>query len=781
MSNVILYLSFLLGWLVNCEEMTKSSFELDDTIQDMVWCGKQNEVVLLRTTTSFVYRSEDYGNTFNLLTQAMDDKEKAKNQDDEKIVDDKEIKEVTLIVKSEADNSTVLFIGSKGTIWGSTNCGKEIEILNKNFNIAQIRLHPTNPSWILATVTEDCRDDEYNICFFDTHALYLTQNFGYTWQPIADNVKQFEWNLIDEKNEVPDTRIYAIIKTQRNDVFVRTDDYFKRIKTLVVNCLEFKIRNGYVFAIQGVIGDEVELLVNTLDNEFEKFHKAQFPDIKLKMKNVFILDSSEGAVFVFATLKVGSPYGRLYISDSTGVRYRLVLKYCLRNTKRGADFAKLQGLEGIYIANVIDDKAVMEYEQIIAKEDPQDGEYNSEGYKGIKYRSSYKNKDTLSLLHNNIKTLITFNKGGSWRSLSAPTVDTEGLSINCKGDCSLNLFLYEDTTIPIITQRHSYGLILAMGNIEKRRSNDKHNVYLSRDGGLTWFEIAKGLHMYEIIDHGGLIVMSSKQESGVILYSWNQGITWERTVIAEKSAVIDEVYIGPDSAALSFFVHAVDESLRRIKLYTVDFSGVSKRQCVGADRPYDANSDFEYWSPYDGRQEQDCILGRKITYVRRKRDSECYTGTEYNLNKSIENCKCTEEDYECDFGFIRRSSNSPCTATISINYNAPEDCVPGKYYTVTKGYRKIVGDSCEDGVNHDPDTIPCPSSALFNDSVATILILLALIFAFTSLYCLIKNWKVIKKKLKKTSHSNTAVKYMKGSYKNVREKDDEDRIVLELK
>lgn len=32
---------------------------------------------------------------------------------------------------------------------------------------------------------------------------------------------------------------------------------------------------------------------------------------------------------------------------------------------------------------------------------------------------------------------------------------------------------------------------------------------MSRDGGLNWYEIAKGSHIYEIGDHGGVIVLAS--------------------------------------------------------------------------------------------------------------------------------------------------------------------------------------------------------------------------------------------------------------------------------
>jgi hypothetical protein len=53
---------------------------------------------------------------------------------------------------------------------------------------------------------------------------------------------------------------------------------------------------------------------------------------------------------------------------------------------------------------------------------------------------------------------------------------------------------------------------MGVGNIGKRlRKNqiDRVATYLSRDGGLTWSEVMKGSHIYEIGDHGGLIVMAS--------------------------------------------------------------------------------------------------------------------------------------------------------------------------------------------------------------------------------------------------------------------------------
>lgn len=52
---------------------------------------------------------------------------------------------------------------------------------------------------------------------------------------------------------------------------------------------------------------------------------------------------------------------------------------------------------------------------------------------------------------------------------------------------------------------------MAVGNLGKhleKNKVDRMNTYSSRDGGLTWKEVKKGSHIYELGDHGGLIVMA---------------------------------------------------------------------------------------------------------------------------------------------------------------------------------------------------------------------------------------------------------------------------------
>ena len=92
---------------------------------------------------------------------------------------------------------------------------------------------------------------------------------------------------------------------------------------------------------------------------------------------------------------------------------------------------------------------------------------------------------------------------------------------------------------------------MGVGNIGKeleRVRADRVNTYLSRDGGVTFTEIRKGSHIYEFGDHGGLIVMAKNQEPAKeILYSFNEGKTWNELEISSTPIDITNIIIEPYS------------------------------------------------------------------------------------------------------------------------------------------------------------------------------------------------------------------------------------------
>jgi len=100
-------------------------------------------------------------------------------------------------------------------------------------------------------------------------------------------------------------------------------------------------------------------------------------------------------------------------------------------------------------------------------------------------------------------------------------------------------------------------------------------------------------------------------------------------------------------------------------------------------------------------------MGHKTTYVRRKREAQCYNGEKFERKTFQEDCECTEEDWECDVGYAR-SLDGPCLSVDGDeqDFSPPEKCQGS--YIVSQGYRKIAGDTCNGGVDHAPLVLPCP-------------------------------------------------------------------------
>ena len=125
-----------------------------------------------------------------------------------------------------------------------------------------------------------------------------------------------------------------------------------------------------------------------------------------------------------------------------------------------------------------------------------------------------------------------------------------------------------------------------------------------------------------------------------------------------------------------------------------------QRECQGADDPTDPDSDYELWTP-NGRISPDCLLGRSITYTRRKREAKCFNPEQWERVKYVKNCKCTEEDWECDEGFVRHGDGECKSENGQLISEDPPKYCKG-YYEITQGYRKVAGDSCFGGINHEP-------------------------------------------------------------------------------
>lgn len=353
-----------------------------------------------------------------------------------------------------------------------------------------------------------------------------------------------------------------------------------------------------------------------------------------------------------------------------------------------------------------------------------------------------------------IKSLISFNKGGDWKRLQAPDRDVEGKRYDCGENCFLNLFGVSAEFPPYYSVDSAAGIIIGNGNVGKYLNLDHESTstFLSRDGGLNWFEIRKGSHIYEIGDHGALILIADDQNpTREIYYSWDEGLTFETLKISEEKFLIKNIIIEPSSTSQHFVIYGESHKKGNTKgiVIGVDFTGLHEPQCRNPDNPDSTDSDYEKWSPNDGRAGHDCLMGHKTIYIRRKREAQCYNGLMFERKTIVEHCDCTENDYECDFGFARAGPGEPCVsikkqANEGSSNESPEMYTPPPnchgYFKISRGYRKVPGNTCINGVKFDPIMIPCPYSGIFASLGIVFFIIIFVVLVVVILFAFNKNF-----------------------------------------
>lgn len=348
--------------------------------------------------------------------------------------------------------------------------------------------------------------------------------------------------------------------------------------------------------------------------------------------------------------------------------------------------------------------------------------YKVEGMRGI-YIASKVYRATTGLLKlfgsigpEHLGSLITFDHGATWKPIVAPIYDEEGQKINCS-DCSLHLSqkfsqLYPVTrSVSIMSSKSAPGVIMATGVVGKSLKGYPC-VYISRDAGQTWKQILKTYHFFNYGDHGGVLVavkyFKSKGETNRILYSIDEGEEWLSHSFHSTDLKVYGLMTEPNTNTTIFTLFGSEPAEHKWLIVKVDLKNAFESNCT--------DDDYKFWSP--GSKTRDslvpCQLGLLETYQRRAAHSKCYNGKDYERQIRSEVCSCNSWDFECDFGFSRLNSKSPCirnkTMTLYDPYKIPDTCKPGETYSRTKGYRLIEGDVCADGFESQylPQETPCP-------------------------------------------------------------------------
>uniref|UniRef100_A0A8D9B9P9 Sortilin-related receptor n=1 Tax=Cacopsylla melanoneura TaxID=428564 RepID=A0A8D9B9P9_9HEMI len=649
----------------------------DSHTQLMVnWAGAKSSVIIClaregptkdqKPQPSALYFSYDYGNTF---------------------VNKTDIFKVTMngtTIEASVEkfyyhptfSSYCLFIDVKNKLLFTTmDHGKNIKWYQLTFTPSEVTSLPNDPLTVYILDRTD-----------PMKKLYMTQDFGRSFTIAEERVGRFyvlkNGTLLIQRLE---SRGSSIISRTLSEEKARLMTY-----ELLRDVEDFELKNDYMFAtINGSSPNQVDLYIKHKDQDFRK---ATF-NSDLDRKDYFIADVSDGRIFVaiFHTPQVA----HLYVSDTDQFRFTLALEKIVcffpNNTvwkdshlgdltdEAFADLHKVEGMKGIYIASQFNPKS-----------------------------------DINHVGPEHLITVITFDWGRTWQRIKAPQYGSDREKIICKvaEDCSLHLSqkfaqLYPITrSVPILSSKSAPGIIISTGTVGKSLKGFP-GVFISRDAGLTWKQVFKDLHSYNIGDHGGVIVAvkyyKSHGETRQLYFSTDEGITWDRHEFLDTDVKIYGLMTEPGENTTVFTMFASNVHQHQWLIVKADLASVFKKNCT--------REDYKFWSP-SGKT--GCHSGKRETYERRLLGANCMNGREYERPVSTQACQCGLEDFECDVGFIKELDTLRCVRNKTIQrdpYDVPKNCTVGQYYNRTKGYRPIPDDVCTGGDvnNFVPEIVPCPT------------------------------------------------------------------------
>nr|XP_033774457.1 sortilin-related receptor isoform X1 [Geotrypetes seraphini] len=647
------------------------------------WAGEKSNVIVALTRDSLrasggfnrnnVYLSTDYGKSFDRISEKFTFG-----------LGNTSGVSVTQFFHSPADNKRYIFVDANAPyLWISFDFCLSIHGFSIPFRPTDLLLHSMNPNLVLGI-------DKSHL----NKQLWKSEDFGQTWIMIQDHVKSFYWGIdpYDKLNTVYVERH----EPMGFSTVLRSTDFFQTRESqeiIVEEVDDFQLREKYMFATKTMhlLGSQEKSSVQLwVSFNRRPMRAAQFMT-KHPITEYYIADASEDQVFVCVSHSDNRTH--LYISEAEGLKFSLSLENILYFSPGGvgsdtyvrifareatADFHRVEGVRGVYIATLIN------------------GTFG----------------------HGNMRSVITFDKGGTWEFLQAPATNRYGEKINCEVSegCSLHLsqrlsqlLSYQYLGRSILSKESAPGLIIAIGSVGKNITS-KTSVYVSSSAGARWREALIGPHYYSWGDHGGILI-AVQQNIGTnqLKYSTNEGETWKTFNFFDKEIYVYELLTEPGekSTVFTIFGGYINNQSHSWLILQINATTVLGVACT--------EGDYKLWSPSDERGNE-CLLGRKTIFKRRISHATCFNGEDFDRPIVVSNCSCTREDFECDFGFKPSNDLSsevcvPDPEFAGKQYELPVPCPVGTNYKRTRGYRKISGDTCSGG---DVETrlmgeiVPCP-------------------------------------------------------------------------
>lgn len=658
------------------------------TIQNIVWFSQTSAII--NTGDNKMWKTTDEGQTFIQIGKNMNHIAQHPNNP-----------LVMIMLSTSGTSFTYTLDGGVTFLTSQTAVGR--------LQVTKIHFHPTKIGTLMFVGRWTGPEQKCT--------LYSTGNWGQTWTEMYTGLVS---------NRVNTAAVWGNTTAEPDLIFVlmqdRTFGYTKDYKTFTPifnNTLEFFKTRHYMFA---VVPDEKynnQLMSSSAFHDPShtrpgSYVKATFPYGDAFSADLFtFLDDTTTAEYMALHMSYYRHFGDLYTSDSRGIAFQLSLA-AVHKRDSDYDFHRIHGLNGIYIANTV---------------------------------------QNIHLDNSPIITYITFDNGGEWRQLTPPKTDMNGNAWPCGApgpDCMLHLHGEaasgeEILNVPSLrSHSNAIGVIIANGNVGPSLATQFNDLktFLSRDAGLTWTQIFNQPTDFEFGDHGGIIVIAPILSTTHLYYSIDQGTTpfQPSNVSFPFRVTVFDIEAERLGTGLNFLIQtSVNESNY---LFSYSLADLGLPNC--------GDSDYETWTPNDGTYNGECLMGMSYTYQRRKASSQCYNNRNTDVIENQLACPCSYEDYECASNYEPSSRDAETGKFTCTKTSEDPQCIIGDDYYLPTGYQLVPDTQCtrSNGLNLLGKQVTCTTP---NDSseekkkghggvVAAVVIILLIVIAvgaFIGLY--IKN------------------------------------------
>ncbi|XP_078482964.1 sortilin isoform X2 [Ciona intestinalis] len=617
----------------------------------LTWSGSDGVILGLTTMTSMfvsqaskLYRSHDRGKTFEDISSRLDNGYIRKSGG--------------MQVNPTDTNMVILFgydppfsTSQHTTIYTTNDAGLTFTkvLLPFKIDVSSIKFNAHNKHRLLAQSVS-------------RGELWLSSDFGSSWKLVQSYVQTISWDPTDgDYFYFTYDPSQSMAKNSITNELYRENAFTEVSVRLAQDVHSFAVQDTFLFLSTQFQGKNGSRVMHVSKNHGDSWDAAQLPLINRK-QFYSLLDMSEDMVFIHVDVQGDTGFGTIYTSDERGIIFsKSLLNHLYPNNKGITDFYKVLSLPGVYITSQLSEEKT-------------------------------------------VHSLITFDKGGTWNTLTAPAGSKCAATEKA---CNLQLHNYfsasKHVALPALplSSKNTVGLIIAHGNIGDGLNFNPPKVYVSDDGGYSWSQPPQldGPHYYGIGDRGGLLwaIPSQSTPTNIIKFSLDEGQCWHSFNFSDTPIQITGVSPEQGEKTTDLTIWGWDRNGDGMwMVVTVDFKAVMGSQCT--------RDDYMKWIAHETNTlaslNDNCLLGSKQSFIRRKKGSICTNSNALQAIPTHETCSCRNLDYLCDYGYTRSTDGRTCERDTSASNTNMDVCIEGTEEVIlTKGYRKIPGDKCQGGFN----------------------------------------------------------------------------------